>query len=134
MFVLIWMHFPWWFQIWSWNSKMLSFFWINGDIFGLSSALACRVESINYKNDVGTWYFYHIYCQWYRHSIDIFDWPSICHQLNWGTHLIHNFEINLWRHHGDFRWDDVVKYLIERGFLKCPIDRIDHYVCIRFIS
>ena len=25
MFVLIWMHFPWWFQIWSWNSKMLTF-------------------------------------------------------------------------------------------------------------
>ena len=26
MFVLFWMHLPWWFQIWSWNSKMLPFF------------------------------------------------------------------------------------------------------------
>ena len=26
MFVLIWMHFTLWFQIWSWNSKMLTFF------------------------------------------------------------------------------------------------------------
>ena len=26
MFVLIWMYFSWWFQIWSWNSQMLTFF------------------------------------------------------------------------------------------------------------
>ena len=26
MFVLIWMHFSWWFQIWSWNSTILIFF------------------------------------------------------------------------------------------------------------
>ena len=37
MFVLIWMHFSWWFQIWAWNSKTLTFL-TNVWHFGLSSA------------------------------------------------------------------------------------------------
>ena len=48
MLVLIWMHFSCSFQIWSWNSTILTFFttffWF---FFELSSALACRVESIH---------------------------------------------------------------------------------------
>ena len=37
MFVLIWMHFPWWFQICSWNYKMLTFFKI------IVTILTCRL-------------------------------------------------------------------------------------------
>ena len=32
MFVLIWMYFSWWFQIWSWNSTILTFFLQNWSI------------------------------------------------------------------------------------------------------
>ena len=47
MFVLIWMHFSLWFQIWSWNSTILNFF-TNIVTFSTCrlSALACRVENI----------------------------------------------------------------------------------------
>ena len=46
MFVLIWMHFSYWFQMSSLKSRMLTFVNIFGH-FWLSSAHACRVESIN---------------------------------------------------------------------------------------
>ena len=46
MLVLISMHFSWWFQIWSWNSTILTIFTTFVYLFNLSSALACRVESI----------------------------------------------------------------------------------------
>ena len=49
MFVLIWMHFSWWFQIWSWNFKIFEHF----VRFLTSSALACRVESNAWKSIVG---------------------------------------------------------------------------------
>ena len=47
MFVLIWMHFLWWSQIWSWNSKMVSFLNILWN-FSAVVCTACRVESVNW--------------------------------------------------------------------------------------
>ena len=56
MFVLLSMHFSWWCQIWSWNFIIWTFFTklpmpCEHHIFNLSSALACRMESIR------EWYF-----------------------------------------------------------------------------
>ena len=42
MFVLISMHFSWWFQIWSWNSKMMTFFL---NILWFCSLLTCRLPT-----------------------------------------------------------------------------------------
>ena len=39
MFVLIWMHFSWWFQIWSWNSRILTYF------TNVVTFLTCRLHS-----------------------------------------------------------------------------------------
>ena len=47
MFVLISMYFSWWFKIWSQNSTIWTFFYQICYIFDRSSALACRMESIN---------------------------------------------------------------------------------------
>ena len=47
MFVLNWNHFSRWFQILSWISKMLIFVGKFCEMLDLSSALACRVLSVN---------------------------------------------------------------------------------------
>ena len=59
MFFLLWMHFPWWFQIWSWNSEISTFFTNLVKFVCLSSALACRVEGLSVKNwDTFTTFFF----------------------------------------------------------------------------
>ena len=47
MFVLIWMHYSWWFQIWLRKFRMLAFFSNFWELLDLSSAHACRIVRVS---------------------------------------------------------------------------------------
>ena len=93
MFVVIWMHFPWWFQIWSWNSKIFVIF----EYF--VKFLACRLHSPAAWNALK-----HACTVNCSHYAWLYNFPLI----NAFARKLHWIEWSVFSHGHCFQWTEVV--------------------------
>ena len=105
MFVHIWMHFSWWFQIWSWNSTILTFF------TKFVKFMTCRLHSpaawkalriftwfhVGYiSRDTKTtkkykWAFYDLFIVYTEAELFCNHFKNEKRHINWYVNLCHNW-------------------------------------------